>query len=195
VSPRGVAIPEVRQQLFQAAERVLHRDGPDGLTSRAITDEAGVAKGLLYNHFKDLDQFLAELIVDRARAAADETATLLTMAGTGTVAGNLTEAATTLLRSQALTIVGIVHSRPALMERLHQAGASRPFSVFDDVEQAFATYLKAEQQAGRISAQTDTETLALVLVGTIHHLFMTGRANLSSMETQIQQIMASLTQE
>src|SRR5919197_6624021 len=85
VSPRGVAIPQVKEQLFRAAERVLSRDGADGLTSRAITREAGVAKGLLYNHFGDLDEFLAELIIDRARRAAQDAARLPSLVGTGTV--------------------------------------------------------------------------------------------------------------
>jgi AcrR family transcriptional regulator len=46
--PTGVAIRDVREQLFDAAERVLLRDGPAALTSRAVTDEAGVAKGVLH---------------------------------------------------------------------------------------------------------------------------------------------------
>src|SRR5262252_2682905 len=41
--PRGVGIPEVREQLFAATDRVLARAGPSGLTTRAITAEAGAA--------------------------------------------------------------------------------------------------------------------------------------------------------
>src|SRR5690348_543872 len=37
--PTGVAIRDPRGQLFDAAERVLLRDGPGGLTSRAVTME------------------------------------------------------------------------------------------------------------------------------------------------------------
>jgi len=55
--PTGVAIRDVRAQLFDAAERVLRRDGPSGLTSRAVTAEAGVAKGVLHRHFDDFDAF------------------------------------------------------------------------------------------------------------------------------------------
>ena len=32
--PTGVVLQDVREQLFGAAERVLLRDGPSGLTSR-----------------------------------------------------------------------------------------------------------------------------------------------------------------
>ena len=51
------------EQLFDAAERVLL--GTRALTSRAVTEEAAVAKGVLHRHFADFDAFLFELVVDR----------------------------------------------------------------------------------------------------------------------------------
>jgi AcrR family transcriptional regulator len=51
-----------REQLFGAAERVLLRDGPNGLTSRAVTAEAGCAKGVLHRHFADVDTLALTLI-------------------------------------------------------------------------------------------------------------------------------------
>jgi DNA-binding transcriptional regulator YbjK len=36
--PTGVHIRDAREQLFKAAERVLLRDGPSALTSRAVTE-------------------------------------------------------------------------------------------------------------------------------------------------------------
>ena len=56
--PTGIALQDARERLFAAAERILLRDGPSGLTSRAVTDEAGVAKGVLHRHFADFDDFL-----------------------------------------------------------------------------------------------------------------------------------------
>ena len=73
--PTGVALRDPRQQLFDAAERVLLRDGATALTSRAVTTEAGVAKGVLHRHFADFDAFLAELVLDRiARVEAQAAA-------------------------------------------------------------------------------------------------------------------------
>src|SRR2546423_14869836 len=69
--PTGVAIRDPRQQLFDAAERILLRAGPSALTSRAVTAEAGCAKGVLHRHFADFDAFLAELVLDRIRRPAD----------------------------------------------------------------------------------------------------------------------------
>jgi AcrR family transcriptional regulator len=192
VSPRGVAIPDVKEQLFQAAERVLFRAGPDGLTSRAITDEAGVAKGLLYNHFTDLDDFVTELIIDRTRAAADQAARLPTSAGTRTVADNLTEAAVSLLRSDAFTIANIVMSRPSLMARLHNVGAGHTLATLDHVEEAFAAYLDAEKKLGRLATDADAATLALTIVGTVHHLFITRRTNGPALRKQVRRIVDAL---
>src|SRR2546430_12390207 len=92
--PTGVHIRDARQQLFDAAERVLLRAGPSALTSRAVTTEAGCAKGVLHRHFADFDAFLAELVLDRVARMDPQAAALREAAGTGTVAGNLTAALT-----------------------------------------------------------------------------------------------------
>ncbi len=192
MSPRGVATPDVKEQLFQAAERVLARDGPDGLTSRAIADEAGVAKGLLFNHFADVDQFLAELVLERSRSAAELAASLPRRAGGGTVEGNIVGAAISLLHSHAFAVAGIVHARPSLLGRLHEASGHRPFAVLDDVEKSFTKYLSAERKRGRVSAESDPATCAFILVGAIHHIFMTNMVNAQDLESRLQRIVASV---
>jgi AcrR family transcriptional regulator len=202
MSPRGVAIPGVREQLFAAAIRVLSRDGPDGLTSRAIAREAGVARGLLFNHFADLDHFLAELILDRVRSAAAEAARLPSLAGTGTVAGNLTDAALSLLRSDAFAMARIVLSRPSLISRIgavagihhgterhRHKGAPSPL---DAVETAVAGYLDAEKAHGRVSADTDTETVAFALIGALHHLVLTNLAAGPDLDQRVRRIVSVL---
>src|SRR4051795_8104669 len=94
--PTGTALSDARQQLLAAAERVLLRDGPNALTSRAVTAEAGVAKGVLHRHFADFDAFLAELVLGRIRRLAGLGTDLRARAGSGTVTGNLTDALTAL---------------------------------------------------------------------------------------------------
>ncbi len=121
--PRGVAIPEIREQLFRAAERVLERDGPSGLSGRAVTREVGCATGLLYNHFGDLDAFLAEFLLDRWRAAIEGATALVARAGEETVVENLTDAALELF-PQALVLSTLMASRPSLMPRMREARAA-----------------------------------------------------------------------
>jgi AcrR family transcriptional regulator len=172
MSPRGVAIPELREQLFAATDRLLERAGPAGLTSRAITEEAGVAKGVLHNHFADLDGFLLAYAVDRIRALAARAEQLEALAGQQTVTANLTEAAITVFGPTALTVSRLTLARPSLLGRIIDAFASGSDQL-GPIEAAIASYLDAEQKLGRVNASLDTKTLALALVGSVHHLFFT----------------------
>jgi AcrR family transcriptional regulator len=168
--PTGVALHDVRAQLFDAAERVLLRDGPNALTSRAVTTEAGVAKGVLHRHFADFDAFLAELVEDRIDRLGRQAAALRGTAGTGTVAGNLTGALTDLLGSVAVAIVALITFRDDLRARLRQAGhAGVP--LMTEAAAMIASYLAAERDLGRISANADVDALAPTLLGAAHLLF------------------------
>ena len=190
MSPRGRAIPGVREQLFQAADRLLVSAGPTALTTRAITSEAGVANGVLHRHFRDLDTFLAEFAADRLQAIADTAATLPARAGQGTVIGNLTDATLALFGSSALVLVNLVASRPALgtaLEHVTTAG-----SGLGDVEKHFAAYLEAEKKLGRIAAETDTQTIAFTLLGSVHHLMVTNPAGLPDLPYRVRRIAEAL---
>ena len=168
--PTGVAIRDAREQLFDAAERVLLRDGPNALTSRAVTTEAGCAKGVLHRHFADLDAFLAELVLDRIGRIDNQAAALRNSAGTGTVAGNLTGALTALFGSVALVIVALIISRDDLRARLRQA-IPTGVPVLTEATAMIASYLTIERELGRIAADADVDTLAPTLIGAGHLLF------------------------
>ena len=168
--PTGVAIRDAREQLFGAAERVLLRDGPNALTSRAVTTEAGCAKGVLHRHFADFDAFLAELVLDRIARIGGQAAALRESAGTGTVAGNLTGALTELFGPVAVAIVALITFRDDLRARLRQ---ERPAGVplLTEATAMIASYLTAERELGRIAADADVGTLAPTLIGAGHLLF------------------------
>ncbi|ADG88472.1 TetR/AcrR family transcriptional regulator [Thermobispora bispora] len=168
--PTGVALREVRKLLFDAAERVLLRDGPSGLTSRAVTTEAGCAKGVLHRHFPDFDAFLAEFVLDRAQRMDEQAAALRHAAGTGTVAGNLTDALTALFRSVAVAIVPLVTYRDELRARLRTAWPAG-VPVLTEACTMIASYLAAERDLGRIAPEADVEALAPMLIGTAHLMF------------------------
>jgi AcrR family transcriptional regulator len=165
-----VAIRDVREQLFDAAERVLLRDGPSGLTSRAVTTEAGCAKGVLHRHFDDFDAFLAEFVLDRVDRMDPQAAALRESAGTGTVAGNLTSAITALYGSVALAIVPLVTFRDELRARLRQVWPVG-VPVLTEAMTMIADYLDAERDLGRIAADASIDMLAPTLIGTGHLLF------------------------
>jgi AcrR family transcriptional regulator len=168
--PTGVAIRDVREQLFDAAERVLLRDGPDALTSRAVTTEADCAKGVLHRHFADFDAFLAEFILDRVDRMDSRAAALLDSAGTGTVAGNLADALTAVFGSVAVAIVPLVTFRDELRARLRQTWPAG-VPVLTEAVIMVASYLAVERGLGRIAADADIDTLAPTLIGAGHLLF------------------------
>ena len=190
--PRGVAIPEVREQLFAAADRVLARSGPAALTTRAITTEAGVANGILHRHFRGLDAFLAEFAADRLAAIAGSAASLPGRAGTGSITDNLTGATLALFGPGALALVNLVATRPELGAAMEHAGAA-PGGGLGDVERHFTAYLDAEKQHGRVGAGADTATLAFTLLGAVHHLIITNPGGLPDLPQRIRRIVTALT--
>ncbi|MEV4708129.1 TetR family transcriptional regulator [Actinoplanes sp. NPDC049316] len=166
--PTGVAIRDVRRQLFDAAERVLLRAGPSALTSRTVTEEAGVAKGVLHRHFADFDAFLADFVLDRIDRM--DAAGLRDAAGSGTVVGNLADALTAVFGSVALAIVPLVTFRDELRARLRRTWPAG-IPVLTDAAIMIGEYLAAEQGLGRIAANADADTLAAMLIGTAHLKF------------------------
>jgi AcrR family transcriptional regulator len=168
--PTGVAIRDPRGQLFSAAESVLLRDGPSGLTSRAVTAEAGVAKGVLHRHFADFDAFLAEFALDRVAQISAQATALRARAGSGTVAGNLAAALPDVLSPAVLAFIRLVIARDELRAQLRAATGSRnPF--LSESTTMVADYLTAERDLGRVASDADISALAPTLIGAAHLLF------------------------
>ena len=68
---------DVERELLTAAEAVLVREGPGGLTVRAVAAEAGIAPMGVYNRLGGKDGLIDALLIrgfDRLRAACDATA-------------------------------------------------------------------------------------------------------------------------
>jgi AcrR family transcriptional regulator len=189
--PTGTAIADVRERLFDAAERVLLRDGPGALTSRTVTSEAGCANGVLHRHFADSSAFLAEFVLDRTSQISDQAAALLATAGTGTVTGNLTEALLSLFGPAATAIFRLITSRDDVRARLQQY---RPggVPVLSEAQQAIAAYLAAEQELGRITPGADIATTALTLIGSAHLLFAASEGT-PPQRSQVSKVVTALT--
>jgi AcrR family transcriptional regulator len=169
--PTGVALRDVREQLFAAAERVLLRAGPDALTSRAVTAEAGCAKGVLHKHFADFDGFLAELVMDRIAQLEIAAAGLLERAGAGTVAGNLRTVLEGMFGSVAVAIVSLIIFRDDLRARLRALRGAPGLPLLTEAAGMISRYLEAERDLGRVAPDTDVAAVAGMLIGTGHLMF------------------------
>ncbi|MGZ3147441.1 TetR/AcrR family transcriptional regulator [Lentzea chajnantorensis] len=166
--PTGVHLRDVREQLFGAAEQVLREGGPSALTSRAVTETAGVAKGVLHRHFADFDAFLAAFVVDRATRTERRLAELT--AGEGTVVGNLAEAVEAVFTSVAVSVVALITFRDELRARLRDTWPAG-VPVLTEAVELIAAYLAAEQRLGRVEAGVEVDGLAPMLIGSAHLLF------------------------
>jgi AcrR family transcriptional regulator len=186
-----VAIRDAREQLFDAAERILLREGPTALTSRSVTTEAGVAKGVLHRHFADFDAFLAELIFDRAARMEKQAALLRDFAGTDTVADNLVAALTGVFNSIAVHVMALMVARDELRARI-RAQRPRGFPVIEEAMRMIASYLAEERGLGRIAADADVDMLALTLLGT-SHLDYAGRDGGSPDRESLRKVVAVVT--
>jgi AcrR family transcriptional regulator len=167
--PTGTPIPNIRRQLLDAAERVLIRDGPDALTSRAVTTEAGVAKGTLHLHFADFTTFLATLALAQVERLEATSADLRASAGSGTPADNIAAFLAAALPPIAVAVLALVGSRYGLLARLR---LTTPTGVplLAETSKSVASYLTAERGLGRIALDADVDALALVVVGSAHLL-------------------------
>jgi AcrR family transcriptional regulator len=195
--PTGVALTEPREQLFAAAERVLLRDGPHALTSRAVTTEAGCAKGVLHRHFADFDDFLAALVQDRISGLGAQAAALQDAAGTGTVIGNLTAVLTGLFGSVAVAIVALITFRDDLRARLRETTPTG-VPLLTEAAAMLAAYLAAERDLGRLTWDADVATLAPALLGASHLLFAgrdTSPPAPATVHRTVATVMASVVQE
>jgi AcrR family transcriptional regulator len=169
--PSGVHLRDARRQLFAAAERVLVRGGPSALTSRAVTDEAGCAKGVLHRHFADFDDFLVQLVVDRAAQLDSEAAHLQESAGSGSAVDNLTSALLALFGPVPVAIIPLITFRDELRSRLRDALPGGGIAILSQATAAISAYLSAEREHGRLAADVDLGALTLSLVGGGHLLF------------------------
>ena len=169
--PTGVAIRDVREQLFDAAERVLLRAGPNALTSRAVTTEADVAKGVLHRHFADFDAFLADLVLDRIQRLDGQVDSLQETAGNGDLVDILADAFSTLFSSVAVGLVALIIARDELRARLRQALPTGGVPLLGKATAMISDYLEAERRLGRLTADADVDMLAHTLIGAGHLLF------------------------
>jgi AcrR family transcriptional regulator len=158
------ADPDIEKRAPGAAERVLLRDGPSAVTSRAVTSEARLAKGVLHSHFPDFDTFLASLVLshlERLEALGEE---LRESVGAGTVQASLSRTLAEALTPPTLALVSLAWSRHELLERLRLTTPTG-IPLLTETTRMITGYLTAERGLGRIPLDTDVDSLAIAVVG------------------------------
>lgn len=169
---RPVALPDadkaaVRRHLVAAAARVIARRRTANITVREIATEADVASGLLYNHFADKDDLVAAALLERGPGVDEDDRSLAGLAGQSTVEDNLFEFAVRTFAVMRDVLPIVFSASPAMRARV-AAAFNRGGSPQLVAQAIVSDYLNAEMRLGRIRADADTDTAAVLLWGALH---------------------------
>ncbi|QFU92628.1 TetR/AcrR family transcriptional regulator [Amycolatopsis sp. YIM 10] len=160
----------LREHLIATAGRMISAQGTAGLTVRAIAREAGVADGVLYNHFTDKEELLANALRAHVRAVEAELGTL-PEPGSATVEWNLRthlEYGLALHRAILPAFAGLL-AQPAVLTRFGELGGDG-----DEWRDRLREYLRAERALGRLAADARVDAAAAMLVGICHEAVLSG---------------------
>jgi len=126
-APR-VPVEERRQQLLDAALRIIARDGYAGVTIEAIALEAGVTKPVVYGAYDKLPHLLNELL---NRTQAQALTQLLEALATESQPGVVDNRALEVTRAWAHA----VRRHPTTWAPILMTGANTPQAVLDRIEE------------------------------------------------------------
>lgn len=186
MAPRKAAVQRdgdggrsLRDHLIATTERMISAQGTAGLTVRAIAREAGVADGVLYNHFADKEELLANALHAHVRTVErglDE----LPEPGTGTVEANLRAHLTYgLAMHQAIlpAFAGLL-AQPAVLARFAEL-----VEHGEEWRDRLKGYLRAERDLGRLAADAHLESAAAMIVGVCHETVLSALLQHSAPDT------------
>jgi AcrR family transcriptional regulator len=157
--------PNLRRRIIEAADALIREHGLSGATTREIARSAGCAEGSIYVHFQDKIDLVIAVIVEREPYFA-ELLELPSRAGEGTVEDNLVPWAQELLslmRDNQPIFFALMSDRAVFArfkDRLRERNTG-PFALYRVAE----SYVRAEQDFGRVDGDVSPEIVAAILVG------------------------------
>ncbi|MEU4842672.1 TetR/AcrR family transcriptional regulator [Nocardia testacea] len=151
-----------RERILDAAADILRTRGVVHATTKEIAQHTGVSEPTLYKYFGDKEKLLLAVLRERlpGPARAD------IAPGEGEMTGNLTELACVTLDfyRQSIPMLGALLADPRRMAA-HRAAMAEHGAGPEKAVGAFAAYLAAERDLGRIAADADPGAVAALLVG------------------------------
>ncbi len=175
VTAQGATI-NTRQKLIAATERLLRRDGLARVTTRKIAQEAGVAEGALYHHFKDKAELVHAVVQQSMGDFRKVLENLPLLVGQRTVRENLehTLIAAYETHYRIVPIVCSLYADHKLLARTREIVNERAIGP-ECSASVLAAYLQAEQRLGRVNAGINAQAAAEMLLSDSFHKAMLDR--------------------
>ena len=165
---------KTRERLFEAATRILRRDGYSQLTMERVAAESGVAKTTLYRRWPTKAALCMELYLEIAGRE-------LNMPDTGDIASDLQHIAKTVIHLMTRTVAG-----PAFLGLLAEAlvkPETREAFLAEFAErrrEVTRAVLKRAIERGEIRVDTDIDVFIDALGGAVTFRLLQGHAPLTA---------------
>jgi AcrR family transcriptional regulator len=159
-----------RDRILDGAVKVMREHGLAKTTTKQIASAAGYSEATLYKIFDDKVELFLAVLTERLPAFTPVREGPTSRVGRGTVQRNL-EAFTTealLFYIEVFPIGASLFSDPVLLTR-HREGIAAHGAGPQQVSEALAAYLRAEQRAGRIRREAEPKAAAMTMIGAAYH--------------------------
>ena len=159
--------PTLRRRIIEAADALIREHGLSGATTREIARAAGCAEGSIYVHFEDKIDLVIAVLVEREPTFA-QLLELPDKAGQATVEVNLVpwvDELLRLMRENQPIFYALLSDRAVFKrfkERLYERETG-PVAVYRAAE----SYVRAEQELGRVDSDVEPGIVAAILVGAV----------------------------
>ena len=157
-----------RQQILNAAQRLIEKGGFIRLTTKEIAQEAGCAEGTIFKHFKRKEDLCLAVVLENSPKFRDTITRR--RAGKGSVRQNLEEIALAAIRlsDKLIPLAAALFADTRLLARqrqiLRESGGG-PKEAFDLI----AAYISEEQHLGRIHREAAPLVVSALLLGPCFH--------------------------
>lgn len=155
-----------RVRLLDAAHELMRTVGLARATTKEIARAAGCSEAALYKHFDSKEELFISVLTERLPPLRPLLGSLAAEPGRHSLVDNLTEIArqAALFYEQSFPIAASLYAQTELKRR--HDDAVRQMGVGPHVPiQELDTYLRAEQELGRVSTDADTFAAASLLMG------------------------------
>lgn len=156
-----------REQVVQAALRIIARKGARSLTTAAIAEEVGISEANLYRHFRNKDEILDETVSRVGEGLGRNIASVAAGKGSGGPLWKLRD----LFRLH-LEYIEKNEGIPRLVfsEEIHAGNAAlkqKLLSVITTYANALEVLLREGQTSGSVRKGIDARTASLMIIGMI----------------------------